>query len=173
MEDQGSVEKIHFFWEIWARRATGVTAPCVKRSIFQGGSGTEPEPETGTVGTVFFRRLTKLISEFPARRVVRKWNLDLIDFWGPFSGGGGAGFQNGFKLGGFKKALLQNPREMIRGRIFSEMIRISARKSELQAKSRSYRPKVRVTARQTPQIRAESPGKGARIGLWCSAENPP
>ena len=33
--------------------------------------------------------------------------------------------------GGFKKALLQNPRKMIRGRIFNEMIRISARKSEL------------------------------------------
>ena len=50
-----------------------------------------------------------------------------------------------YVLSGFKKALLQNPREMIRGRIFREMIRVSARKSELQprksdlqAKSRSY-----------------------------------
>ena len=50
--------------------------------------------------------------------------------------------------------------EMIRVRIFSEMIRIQARKSELQAKSRIYRPKVRVTAGQTPRIRTESPRKG-------------
>ena len=80
---------------------------------------------------------------------------------------------SGFKLGGFEKALLQNPREMIRGRIFSEMIRISARKSELQAKSRSYRPKVRVTAGQTPKIRTESPGKAPESGLGASTENPP
>ena len=40
---------------------------------------------------------------------------------------------------------------MIRGRIFSEMIRIQARKSELQAESRSYGPKVGDTAGQTPQ----------------------
>ena len=39
-------------------------------------------------------------------------------------------------IGGFKKALLQNPREMLRGRILGAMIRIQARKSELQAKSR-------------------------------------
>ena len=45
-----------------------------------------------------------------------------------------------------REALLQNPREMIRGRMFREMIWVSAQKSELQAKSRSYRPKVRVTA---------------------------
>ena len=32
---------------------------------------------------------------------------------------------------------------MIRGRIFSEMIRIHARKPEFQAESRSYRPKVK------------------------------
>ena len=50
-----------------------------------------------------------------------------------------------FNLCGFKKALLQNPREMIRGRNFSEMSRVSApkvrvngQKSELQTKSRSY-----------------------------------
>ena len=65
--------------------------------------------------------------------------------------------------GGFKKALLQNPREMIRGRIFSEMIRIQAQKSELQAKSGSCGPKDRViTAGQTPRIRTESPRKGPR-----------
>ena len=43
-----------------------------------------------------------------------------------------------FALSGFKKALLQNPREMIRGRIFREMIRIQAQKSELRAKSQRY-----------------------------------
>ena len=57
-----------------------------------------------------------------------------------------------YTLSGFKKALLQNAREMIRGRIFSEMIRIQARKSELQAESRSYGPKVGDTAGQTPRI---------------------
>ena len=76
-------------------------------------------------------------------------------------------------LSGFKKALLQNPREMIRGRIFSEMIRIQARKSELQAESRSYGPKVGDTAGQTPRIRTESPKKGARMGFRCSCRNPP
>ena len=42
---------------------------------------------------------------------------------------------------GFKKALLQNPQEVIRGQIFSEMIRIQVRKSELRplrTKSQSY-----------------------------------
>ena len=36
---------------------------------------------------------------------------------------------------------------------------LSAQKSELQAKSRSDRPKVRVTAGETPRIRTESPKK--------------
>ena len=74
---------------------------------------------------------------------------------------------------GFKKALLQNPRKMIRGRIFREMIRIRARKSELQAESRSYRPKVRDTARQTPRIRTESPRKRPRMGFRCFYRKPP
>ena len=65
-----------------------------------------------------------------------------------------------YLLSAFKKALLQKPREMIRGRILSEMIRIRARKSELQAESRSYGPKVGDTAGQTPIIRTESPRKG-------------
>ena len=56
---------------------------------------------------------------------------------------------------------------MIRGRVFSEMIRIQARKSELQAKSQSCGPKVRVTAGQTPRIRTESPRKGPRMGFMC------
>ena len=45
-------------------------------------------------------------------------------------------------------------------------------KSELQAKSRSYGPRVRVTAGQTSRIRTESQ-KRARIGLGASSENPP
>ena len=72
-------------------------------------------------------------------------------------------------LSGFKKALLQNPREMIRRRIFREMIRVSARNSELQAKSRSHRPKVRVTVGQTPNRPETEP----ESGLGASAENPP
>ena len=78
-----------------------------------------------------------------------------------------------YTLGGFKKALLQNPREMIQGRIFSEMIRIQAWKSELRPESRSYRPKVRVTAGQPPRIRTESPRKGTRIGFRCFYRKPP
>ena len=72
-----------------------------------------------------------------------------------------------YKLGGFKKALLQNPENMIRGRIFSEMIHIRVRKSELWPESRSYRPKARVTTGQTPRIRTESPKKGTRIRFKC------
>ena len=60
--------------------------------------------------------------------------------------------KNRNRLSGFKKALLQNPREMIRGQIFSGMIRIRARKSELQAESRSYRPKVGDTAQNPNRI---------------------
>ena len=56
---------------------------------------------------------------------------------------------------------MQNPREMIAWRIFSEMIRSSAQKSELQAKSRSFRAEVRVTAGETPseQNRPENQGR--------------
>ena len=49
----------------------------------------------------------------------------------------------------------------------SEMIRVSAQKSELQTKSRSYRPKVRVTAGKTPRIRTESSRNGSRMGFRC------
>ena len=69
--------------------------------------------------------------------------------------------------------VLQNPQEMIRGQIFSEMIRIQARKSELQAESRSYGPKVGDTAGQTPRIRTESPRNGPRMGFCCFYRNPP
>ena len=54
---------------------------------------------------------------------------------------------------------------MLQWRIFSKIIRIRARKSELQAKSPSYGPKVRVTAGQTLRIRSESPRKGRRRGF--------
>ena len=63
-------------------------------------------------------------------------------------GGGGGGAHI---LGGFKNALLQNPRDMTRGRLFSEMIRIQARKSELQAESRSYGPKSQSYSWTDPQ----------------------
>ena len=74
---------------------------------------------------------------------------------------------------GFKKALLQNPREIIRGQIFSEIIRIQARKSELQAESRRYSPTVGDTAGQTPRIRTESPRNGPEWGLGAFTETPP
>ena len=57
-------------------------------------------------------------------------------------------------------ALPQNPRHMIPGRIFSEMIRIQAQK---QAKSRSYKL-------ADPENRPE---KELEWGLGASAEPPP
>ena len=63
--------------------------------------------------------------------------------------------------------------KMIRGQIFGEMIRIQARKSELQAKSRSYGPKVRATAGQTPESEPNHPEKGPEWGLGASTEKPP
>ena len=63
---------------------------------------------------------------------------------------------------------------MSRGRLFSEMIRIQARKSELQAKVGVTDQKVRVTAGQTPRIRADLLRKGApEWGLDASTEYPP
>ena len=70
----------------------------------------------------------------------------------------------GNDLGGFKKSFTAEPP---RGRNFSEMIRIRARKSGFGPESRSYGPKVRVTAGQTARIRTELPSLGA------STENPP
>ena len=70
-----------------------------------------------------------------------------------------------------KQALPQNQGEMIRGRIFSEIIRIRAQKSELQAESRSW-PKVGDTTRETPRIRTESPRKWPEWGLGASTETP-
>ena len=58
-------------------------------------------------------------------------------------------------------------------RIFSEMIRIWVRKSELQARKLELQTKVGDTAGQTPKIRTESPRKGPRMGLGASTENPP
>ena len=54
---------------------------------------------------------------------------------------------------------------MIRGRTRSEMIRLQARKSELQAESRSCGPEVRVLAGQPPRIRTD--------GLGASTEEKP
>ena len=76
------------------------------------------------------------------------------------------------KLSGFKMALLQNLRERIRGRIFSEMIRIQARKSELRAESRSYRPNPFKLTRADPQ-NPNRPEKGPEWGLVASTETPP
>ena len=74
-------------------------------------------------------------------------------------------------MGGFKKALLQNPRDMIRGRIFSEMIRVSAQNPE---------PKVGVTDQKSelqpgrpPESEPNRPEKGPESGFGASTENPP
>ena len=67
-----------------------------------------------------------------------------------------------YPFNGIQEGFSVEPARMIWGRICSEMIRVSAQKSELQAKSRSCRPKVRITAG-----RPESPNKGTRTGFRC------
>ena len=103
--------------------------------VFQYGSGTEPEPETGTVGTFFLPETESANRNrrngFPRTEPGTGTVLSCQSV--P---------KHRETLGGFKKALLQNPREMIRGRILSAMIRIRARKSELRPESRSHGPKV-------------------------------
>ena len=72
-------------------------------------------------------------------------------------------------LSGFKKALLQNPQEMIRGRTFSDSapkVRVTGQKSELRTKSRRY-------SRADPQNPTESPRKGPRIGFGRFYRKPP
>ena len=64
-------------------------------------------------------------------------------------------------LGEPKNPLLRNSCEIIQEPILSEMIRAWAQKSVLLARSRSCRPKVRVTTGQSPTIPTESPRKGA------------
>ena len=49
----------------------------------------------------------------------------------------------------------------------SEKLRVWAQKSEFEAKSRSYRLKIRVAAGQ-----AESPRKGTRVRSRCYRNNP-
>ena len=61
---------------------------------------------------------------------------------------------------------------MIRGRIFSEMIRIQARKSELQAKSRSYGPKSELQPGRPPESEPNRPEKGPEWRSGASTENP-
>ena len=63
--------------------------------------------------------------------------------------------------------------EMIRGQSFGKHLQVSAQKSELQAKSRSSKPKVRVTAGETPRIRTESPEKETRIGVYFLLQKTP
>ena len=58
---------------------------------------------------------------------------------------------------------------MIRGQIFSGMIRIRARKSELQAESQ-LQTKSR---RYGPKSEPNRPEKGPEWGLGASTENPP
>ena len=53
---------------------------------------------------------------------------------------------------GFTAEPLKNDSGAIWGQTFSGMIRIQARKSEIQAESRSYRPKVGDTAQNPNRI---------------------
>ena len=69
-----------------------------------------------------------------------------------------------------KRLYCRTPWEMIRGQIFSGMIRIRAQKSELQAESRRYRPE---RSEIQPKIRTESPRKGPRMGFRCFCRKPP
>ena len=64
------------------------------------------------------------------------------------------------------------------GGIFSEMIRIQARKSELRAESRSYGPKVtdpiwELQPGRPPESEPNHPEKKPEWGLGDSTENPP
>ena len=78
-----------------------------------------------------------------------------------------------YDLAGFKKALLQNLQDMFRGQSFSEMMRIRARKSELQAESRSYGPKSQSYRRADPQkSELNHPAKVPEWGFGASTENP-
>ena len=58
------------------------------------------------------------------------------------------------------------------GSKFGEMIRVSARKSGLRAKSRSYRPKVRAPVGRRPESELNRPEKEPESGLGASTENP-
>ena len=60
---------------------------------------------------------------------------------------------------------------MIRGRIFSEMIQIQARKSELQAESRSYGPKSEIQ-RADPQNPKRIAQKRAPHGVQVLLQKP-
>ena len=62
---------------------------------------------------------------------------------------------------------------MIRGKFLSEMIRVLVQKSELQAESRSYRPKSELQPGRPPKSEPNRPEKGPESGLRASTENPP
>ena len=66
-------------------------------------------------------------------------------------------------LGGFKNPLVQKLWDTTRVRISSEIIRGWAQSSELQAKSRRYRPKIRITAPESKPSQAE---KVPEWGFW-------
>ena len=59
---------------------------------------------------------------------------------------------------------------MIRTQSFGEMIRVSVQKSEIQRKSQSYSPKVRVTAGWTPQSESNCPKQVSESDFDSSAE---
>ena len=75
--------------------------------------------------------------------------------------------REGCSLGGFKTALLWNPRERIRGRLFSEMV--SAQKSELQAQV-GVTAKGQSYSRGHPQNPNRIAQKRAEWGLGASTE---
>ena len=62
---------------------------------------------------------------------------------------------------------------MIRGRIFRKMIRVLARKSELQAKVGVTDQKSELQWGRPPESEPNRPEKERESGLGASAENPP
>ena len=65
------------------------------------------------------------------------------------------------------------PETWFGGRILSQMIRIQAQNSELQAESRSYGQKSEIQPGRPPESEPNRPEMGPEWGLGASAENPP
>ena len=82
------------------------------------------------------------------RRARKTWHLGSWDK--NYSGGISELRYKGHNFG-IQEGFAVEPREMIRKRLFGEIIRVLVQKSDLQRKSQSYNPKVRVTAGWTPQ----------------------
>ena len=72
-----------------------------------------------------------------------------------------------------RRLYCRTPEKWFGGEFSGKWIGFRPKKSELQAKGRNYKPKVRVTTGETPRIRNESPRKGARMAFRCFCRKPP